>query len=101
MPADALPEPWPTPLPGLIHYERDYRDVLNRPLTGSVRITGQSRAVHGDVVITPAAVTVNVGTGGKLAVDLPAGKYELAGSFHTVDGEPVQEKETVTLSPNS
>ncbi|TYP82090.1 hypothetical protein [Blastococcus xanthinilyticus] len=95
MPADALPQPHTT-VPGLAHLERTYLDALRRPLRGSVRITGAQRAEHGGTVVTAAAVTAQV-VDGTLAVELPAGTYELALSLNTVDGERVRETETVTL----
>lgn len=97
MPADALPQPWPAPLPGLVHLERLYRDVLGRPMRGTVLITGARRAVHGQTVVTDAGVTVAL-VGGRLAVDLPAGSYDLDVTLTSPDGQRVKETETVELA---
>ena len=96
MPDDALPSPWPTPLPGLVHHERRYQDVLGRPMRGSVRITGATRAQHGDLVITNAGVTVQL-VDGRLSVDLPAGTYQAEATLTSPDGQRLKESETLDL----
>lgn len=97
VPDDALPQPWPEPIPGIVHHERVYRDVLGRPMRGSVRITGAKRAQHGELVVAAAGVTVPL-VDGRLTVDLPAGTYEMDAALTSADGERVKESETVELT---
>lgn len=97
MPADALPQPWPQPTTGLVRLERTYRDVLGRPLRGTVRITGAQRTADGATVTVGAPVNATV-TDGLLAVNLPAGTYEIVAALTTVDGERARENDTITLT---
>lgn len=97
MPTVAKPEPWPTPLPGTVHYERTYRDVLGRAMTGTVTITGQTRLEQGGTVVPAAPVDVKV-VDGTLSVDLPPDEYLIVATLRTVEGVKVVDRETVTVS---
>jgi hypothetical protein len=96
MPADALPVPWPTSLPGTVRYRREYRDVLGRAMRGTVTLTGSERRDAGGVVILPVSVTVEL-VDGVLEVDLPADTYHLSAALRTVDGKSASD--TATLEP--
>lgn len=97
MPADALPIPQPVRLPGSVHYRREYRDILGRPLSGSATITGTARTDTGGAVTVPAAVTVEL-VGGVLEVDLPPDAYTIAAALRTVDGVRATDTDEVTLA---
>jgi hypothetical protein len=96
MPDDALPQPWPTPteLDGAHCLRRTYRDALGRPMTGTVRITGQTRHEDGNTVIPPAPVEAEV-VAGRLDVHLPPDTYELVASLVTADGKTIRDTATV------
>jgi hypothetical protein len=101
MPVDALPVSWPDdpkPVPGLVHYERSYLDVLQRPMSGDAKVVRESRVAHGDTVIANAPVTVAV-HGGRLSMDVPPGTYSISAVLVTVDGVRVHDTDTVTLEP--
>lgn len=95
------PKPYPgdllRPLPGLVHLERAYRDLLGRPLSGTVTITGRARHASDGQVIPPLPVPVQL-TDGLLSVDLPPDTYTLSASLSTVEGARKLEVDTVTLS---
>lgn len=93
MPADALPI---APVGVGASLRRDYRDVLGRPMSGTVRITGAQRAQAGERVTAPAPVTVAL-VDGLLYADLPPGQYTLAASLTTIDGHRADDTETVHL----
>lgn len=94
MPADALPI---APVGVGASLRRDYRDVLGRPMSGTVRITGAQRAQAGEAVTVPAAVNADV-PAGVLDVALPPGTYTLAAALTTVDGNRADDTETVELT---
>jgi len=96
MPADALPQPYPQPLPGTARVRREYRDPLGRPLTGSVTLTGRSSTQAGELTIPAVAVNVAI-SGGVLDVSLPAGVYDLAASLRTVDGARTTVTDEITV----
>lgn len=91
-----MPENAPAaPLPGQAipasrggtQLRREYRDVLDRPMRGTV-------------TITPAAgppVTVQLADG-VLVCDLPPGAYSLTASLRTADGVRAYKSETVNHS---
>lgn len=97
MPVDAKAAPWPEPLAALIHYRRDYRDVLGRPMRGTVTITGTARSDADGTVILPAPVTVELAAG-VLEVDLPSDTYRIEAALRTVDGFRTSDTDTVTLT---
>jgi len=88
MPADALPvnsDPTAAPTSRVL-LRRDYRDVLERPLRGTV-------------TIQPAdgpSVTVEL-VDGLLSRDLPPGTYTVTASLRTADGVRAYETTTITL----
>lgn len=96
MPVDAKPIPWPEPLTGLISYRREYRDILGRPMRGTVTITGTERTDSGGAVVLPAPVSVGL-VAGVLEVDLPPDTYRIAATLRTVDGQRTSDTDTVTL----
>lgn len=100
MPADALPQPRPGTriLPGTAPYRRAWADPLGRPLRGKVVLTGQTRIEAGVLVVLPAPVTVEL-VDGVLDVILPCGPYRMAADLRTVDGAPVSDDGTFTVSP--
>ena len=93
MPSPALPAPRPT---GGRPYQRAYRDMLGRPMSGQVTITGQTRHEDGDTVMMPVSVTVDL-VDGVLAVHLPPDTYRLQATLRTVDGVRASDSTTVTL----
>lgn len=96
MPAEAKPIPGPVRLPGTVHYRREYRDVLGRPMRGTATVVGAARTELGGSVVIPAAVTVEI-VGGILEVDLPPDTYTIAANLRTVDGVRVTDTDTVTI----
>lgn len=100
MTAPEQPQPYPgdliEPLPGLVHYRREYRDILGRPMRGKATITGQARTEAGGAVIVPATVAVGL-INGVLEADLPPDTYTIAAALHTADGKRASDTETVTL----
>lgn len=96
MPVDALPQPWPDPLPGRIRFRREFRDALGRPLTGKVTLTGRNGTSHGDVTIPPAPVEVQL-VGGILDVALPPDVYRLSGRLSTKEGARVDVRDELTV----
>jgi hypothetical protein len=96
MPADALPVPWAEPVPGAVTYRREYRDLLGRPLRGTVTITATTRAdVDGHAVVA-APVSVEL-AGGVLAVSLLPGAYTLAADLRTAEGVRVADTAFVSI----
>ena len=96
MPAPALPEAWPTPLPGTVTLRREYRDPLGRPMRGKVTLTGSERHDGDGLTVLPVAVTVDL-NGGVLEVALPPDTYTLTAALRTTDGERVSDSSTVVL----
>lgn len=96
MPAEAMAYQQPTPLAGTVHYRREYRDILGRPMTGAVGITGTARSVNGEAVAIPAPVTVDL-VGGVLEVDLPPDTYQLNANLRTADSLRATDVDTITL----
>jgi hypothetical protein len=97
MPAPALPEPLPTPLPGTVPLRREYRDPLGRAMRGEVTLTGSERRDGDGITVLPVAVTVDL-HGGVLEVALPPDTYTLSAALRTVDGDRVTDTTTVTLT---
>lgn len=97
MPTPALPEPWPTPLPGTVTYRREYRDVLGRAMRGKVTLTGSERRHDDCVTVLPVAVTVDL-SGGVLEVNLPPDTYQVSAALRTVDGDRVTDTGTIVVS---
>lgn len=97
MPAPALPQPFPEPLPGTAPLRREYRDALGRPMTGTVTITGTQRHTAGERV-TPVAPVVADLVAGVLEVDLPPDTYTLTAALRTVDGNRVGDTDTANLT---
>jgi len=96
MPSNALPVS-NSPLPGTVRLRREYRDVIGRPMTGTVTLLGSSsHDIAGvKVLVAPAVVQLS---GGVLEVNLPPDRYELTAQLKTVEGARLTEKETVTLA---
>lgn len=97
MPADARPVAAAQPLPGAVPLRRLYVDALGRPMSGRARISGVERVKVGSTVIAPAPVNAEV-VNGTLAVELPPGRYTVSAALTTVDGNRVDDTETVTLA---
>lgn len=97
----AQPQPYPgdllAALPGTVPYRRTYADVLGRPMTGSVTITGQARTDTGGTVVVPAPVAVAL-VDGVLDVALPPDTYRVEAALRTVDGARIADNDTVTLT---
>jgi hypothetical protein len=88
MPVPALPIP-PAPRPqDLVNLYRGYYDLLQRPMRGSVMITGTN---SGD------SVKVDL-VEGVLDLNLPADEYLLEAALWNVDGATSSRVESVTLS---
>jgi hypothetical protein len=98
MPDDAKPQPWPAPveLDGAHCLRRIYRDPLGRPMTGHVKITGQTRHEDGTTVIPPVSVKADVADG-RLDVHLPPDTYKLVASLTTVDGHSYVDTATAVV----
>lgn len=96
MPADALPQPWPEQSRTGSNYRREYRDVLGRPMSGSVTITGTARNDDGGTVTVPSPVVVELDAG-VLDVHLPADTYTVVAQLATVDKSRVTDNDTVTI----
>lgn len=95
------PQPYPgdirgVELEGAHCLRRTYRDVLGRPMTGTVRITGQTRHEDGNTVVPPATVKAEV-IAGRLDVHLPPDTYKLVASLTTADGQTITDTATVVL----
>lgn len=95
------PQPYPgdliVSLPGTVHYRREYRDALGRPMRGRVTITGAARSEHDGVVTLPAPVVVDVADG-ILDVDLPPDTYTITAALRTRDGDRASETLKVALA---
>lgn len=99
MAAEALPiEPPPTPtLHGTgVALRREYRDILGRPLIGSVTVTGQVKTEAGELFVLPAAIAVEL-VDGVLDINLPPDTYHLTAALRTHDGARIDDSATVTV----
>lgn len=96
MPVDALPVPWPEQPDGGLRLHRVYRDVLGRPLSGVVTITGTARTELDGTVTVPVPVNATL-TDGVLDEYLPADTYRLEANLRSVDGARVTDTATITL----
>lgn len=95
MPEPALPIPHDPLLKNLRPVRREYRDLLQRPMSGRLILTGELPTDEG-VTVSPAPVRVQV-VDGVLALDLAPGSYALAGQLWGADEETMQVEETFTL----
>lgn len=84
------------PLTGSVRCYREYRDVLGRPLTGVVTITGQTRTEVGGQTVLPLPVLVEI-VGGVLDVNLPPDTYSLVADLRTVEQARATDKATIVL----
>lgn len=95
------PAPYPgdlvAALPGTVRLERAYRDVLGRPMTGTVTLTGAARTATDSAVVVPAPVSVDLADG-LLAVDLPPDTYRLQADLRTADGARATDTDEVVLA---
>lgn len=98
MPSEALPVNRTAPPKGTVTLRRTYVDALNRPLTGSITLTGTKTTTNGGVVHLGAAPVTVALVGGLLEVDLPPDTYRLTAALRTVDGHRITSDETVTVS---
>jgi hypothetical protein len=95
MPAPALPQPRNSAV--MVRYRRLYRDLLDRPMTGTVTLTNATRVATADRVI-PARTSVPVElVDGVLDVHLPPNTYRVVAQLRTADGEELTDQDTVTL----
>lgn len=86
MPVDALPIPHPPRLTGLVNLYRGYYDILSRPMSGVVTISGNGDEVK--VALVEGVMDVNI----------PPGEYGLLAELYNVDGATSIRTEDVTLS---
>lgn len=96
MPEPALPIPHNPALKRLVSFRREYRDLLQRPMSGRLVLTTDQVHTEGGTSIFPAPVRVQV-VDGVLALDLPPGTYTLTGQLWNPDEEQVSVEETVTV----
>lgn len=96
MPVDALPVP-NGPLPGTVRFRREYRDALNRPLTGTMTIQGKRSHAVGDVTVLPTPAVVRL-TSGVVEIDLPPDVYEYTTVLQSPEGARVTDKGTIDLT---
>lgn len=84
------PRPYPGDEPpvndGRVRYRRDYRDVLGRPLSGELVLTGTARTDADGRTTVPVPVQVYLSDSGVLDVYLPPDRYTVREVLFTVDG---------------
>lgn len=98
MPADALPVPWAEPNPDAVPYVRQYRDLIGRPMRGTVTVIAER--VRDGAAVASAPVPVEL-VGGSLTVSLPPGTYTLIANLRTEEGARVTDSSTVKLGAQS
>jgi hypothetical protein len=96
MPVRAQPIP-PDPInTSLIPLRREYHDLLQRPMSGTVTITGSQASRAGTRNVLPEPVRVPL-VNGVLDVLLPADTYTLVADLWSVDDVQSRDEDTVTL----
>jgi hypothetical protein len=96
MPQRALPIPHNPALRTLETVVREYRDLLQRPLSGTLTLAAAAPFQEGRVTVSSAAVKVPV-VDGVLALDLPPGSYVLRGQLWSKDEQQTPIEETFTV----
>lgn len=92
MPEPALPIPHNPALRSLVPFRREYRDLLQRPFSGSLTLWAVADYQEGLTTVSSAPVKVPV-TEGVLALDLPPGAYVLRGQLWSKDEEQMKVEE--------
>lgn len=100
MPEPALPIPHNPALRSLRPVRREYRDLLQRPFSGSLTLRAVADYQEGATVVSSAPVKVPV-VDGVLALDLPPGSYTLTGALWSKDEEQMQVEEQFTTVEES
>lgn len=96
MPVPALPIPHASQPSDLTELRREFRDLLQRPLTGNITVVGSDNHRTGELTVPGMPVKVTL-TEGVLSIKVPAGEYRLYGKLWNKDDETVAIDETVTV----
>lgn len=96
MPQPALPIPHNPALQGTYTVRREYRDLLQRPMSGSLMLSAASDFQQGETTVSKAPVPVPV-VEGVLDLALPPGRYELVGKLWGLDDSQMQVSESFTV----
>lgn len=97
MPIPARPNAYRQFIPGTVVLERNYLDLLGRPLNGTLTVAGSAALEVSETVIHPQPVKVEL-EGGQLLMRVPAGEYTVTGQLWNDDDETVHIDETVIAS---
>lgn len=96
MPEKALPIPHNPALRGTYTVRREYKDLLQRPMSGFLFLSAGEDYQEGDTTVSRSPVKVPV-VEGVLFLGLPPGSYELAGKLWGVDEGQMSVSEAFTV----
>lgn len=100
MPVPALPIPHNPALRNTASVRREYRDLLQRPMSGSLTLEAVHNYIDGQTTISGAPVKVPV-VEGVLSLDLPPGAYMLRGTLWGMDESQMTIGEEFTIEEAS
>lgn len=86
---------------GRVHYVREYRDALGRPLAGELVLTGTVRTDADGKMTVPVPVRVNLSDSGVLDVHLPPDRYTVQEVLRTADGVRCQGSAVIVVEEPS
>lgn len=96
MPEKALPIPHNPVLRDTANLRREYKDLLQRPMSGSLSLEAVRNYQEGNTTVSKAPVKVPV-VEGVLNLDLPPGDYLLTGKLWGVDESQMSVSEAFTV----